>query len=414
MSGKTQSRYEVLIIGGGPAGSTAAILLSKAGWSVALVEKGSFPRQKVCGEFISATSIPLLFELGVGEQFLALAGPEITRVGLYSGDTVLEAPMPSRDGESARWGRALGRDRLDLLLLDSARRAGAHVWQPCRAISATKEPHEWRCTIEGYGHVTELSAPVVIHAGGSVEKGPFDSVQRDALDRDLLAFKAHFHDLNIPESVMPLLAFPGGYGGLVKSDGGKTSLSCCIRRDMLQRCRERSHERAGQVVLQHILHSCTELRSVFAQAKLEGNWLAAGPVRPGFKSPYRAGVFMAGNSAGEAHPIIAEGISMAMQSAWLLTNCLVSDKRSLMRNPDPTAVGRAYASEWRAAFGVRIRAASLFAQLAMSPAASTVCKPILRHMPQLITMGAELSGKSKALEHLTCSQTELSGGHFRS
>src|SRR4026209_1203731 len=73
---KTPSRYGVLIVGGGPAGSTAAILLSKAGWSVALIEKASFPRPKVCGEFISAASFPLLFELGVGKQFVALAGPE--------------------------------------------------------------------------------------------------------------------------------------------------------------------------------------------------------------------------------------------------------------------------------------------------------------------------------------------------
>lgn len=407
MSRKAQSRYEVLIVGGGPAGSTAAALFSKAGWSVALVEKTRFPRHKVCGEYISATSLPLLFELGIGEQFLSLAGPEITRVGLYSGDTVVEAPMPGLDAQSARWGRALGRDQLDLLLLEAARRAGAHIWQPCRAVSVTKDAQEWRCTAAGDKHVADLSAPVVIHAGGSIERGPFASDHRSAHDSDLIAFKAHFRDLNIPDSVMPMLAFPGGYGGLVKSDGGRTSLSCCIRRDMLRRCREGSHERAGQSVLQHILQSCTELRSVFARAKLEGNWLAAGPVRPGFKNPYSDGVFLAGNSAGEAHPIIAEGISMAMQSAWLLTKCLVSEKRSLVRNSDLTAVGRAYANEWHKAFGLRIRAANLFAQLAMSPGASTICKPILRQMPQLVTLGAKLSGKSKGLERLSCSQTGI-------
>jgi flavin-dependent dehydrogenase len=410
---KVQPGYDALIVGGGPAGSTAAVLLSKAGWSVALVEKASFPRHKVCGEFVSATSFPLLFELGIGERFLALAGPEITHVGLYSGDTVVKAPMPSLDGRNAKWGRALGRDQLDLLLVEAAQKAGAHVWQPCRAISVKQDSHHWRCTIESDRRTIELSAPVVIHAGGSLEKGPFASVQGDAHDRDLLAFKAHFLDLESSDAVMPLLAFPGGYGGLVKTDGGKTSLSCCIRRDMLQRCREGRRERAGQSVLRHILCSCPELRATFAHARLNGNWLAAGPVRPGLKSPYRNGVFMTGNSAGEAHPIIAEGISMAMQSAWLLAKILVSDTRLLTRNSDLMAVGRAYASEWQAEFSLRVRAAGLFAQLAMSPAASFICKPILQYVPQLMTFGAKLSGKSKAMEHLASPQTALSEGHFR-
>jgi flavin-dependent dehydrogenase len=397
---KTPSRYDVLIVGGGPAGSTAAILLSKAGWSVALIEKASFPRPKVCGEFISATSFPLLFELGVGKQFVALAGPEITHVGLYSADTVIEAPMPGLHQQSGRWGRALGRDQLDLLLLEAARKAGAHVWQPYRAISMTRNTNEWACAIARDGHVTELSAQVLINAAGSLEKGPFFSGQHIARDDDLLAFKAHFRDLNVRDAVMPLLAFPGGYGGLVKSDGRKVSLSCCIRRDVLQWCRKGSQERAGQAVLRHILQSCRELHPSFTHAKLEGNWLAAGPIRPGFRSPYRNGVFMVGNSAGEAHPIIAEGISMAIQSAWLLAKCLISEAHPLLSSSDPAALGSVYTNDWYAAFGLRVRAANLFAHLAMSPGANIFCKPILQHIPQLMTLGAKLSGKSRPLEGL--------------
>jgi flavin-dependent dehydrogenase len=56
--------YDALVIGGGPAGATTALLLARAGWSVALVERKAFPRRKVCGEFISATSEPLLRDLG--------------------------------------------------------------------------------------------------------------------------------------------------------------------------------------------------------------------------------------------------------------------------------------------------------------------------------------------------------------
>src|SRR5262245_17700806 len=74
MSGET---YEALVLGGGPAGATAALLLARAGWHVAIVEKSTFPRRKVCGEFISATTLPLLRALGIADSYLALAGPEV-------------------------------------------------------------------------------------------------------------------------------------------------------------------------------------------------------------------------------------------------------------------------------------------------------------------------------------------------
>src|SRR5262245_44408633 len=86
--------FDSLIIGGGPGGSTAAALLARAGWSVAVIEKASFPRPKVCGEFISATNRTLFEQLGLTEAFLDQAGPEIRHVGLFTGAAKLTAPMP--------------------------------------------------------------------------------------------------------------------------------------------------------------------------------------------------------------------------------------------------------------------------------------------------------------------------------
>src|SRR5581483_5466827 len=126
-------RYDALIVGAGPAGSVAARLLAQAGWDVALVERAVFPRRKVCGEFISAATLPVLEACGVAEAFSAAAGPQVRRVGIYAGDVALAAP-----GEKA-WGRALGREHLDLLLRDAAVTAGARLYQPMAVQSLARD-----------------------------------------------------------------------------------------------------------------------------------------------------------------------------------------------------------------------------------------------------------------------------------
>src|SRR5471030_2295930 len=104
--------YDAVVIGAGPAGSAAAQLLAQAGWRVALVEKVEFPRRKVCGEFISATTWPVLQACGVADAFAAAAGPVVTQVGVYAGAAMLAAP------DVKNWGRALGREHLDVMLRD--------------------------------------------------------------------------------------------------------------------------------------------------------------------------------------------------------------------------------------------------------------------------------------------------------
>ena len=86
--------FDAVVLGAGPAGATAALLLARAGWSVALVEKTAFPRRKVCGEYLSATNLPLLRELGLSERFLEVAGPDVRRVEIFAGRETVVSDMP--------------------------------------------------------------------------------------------------------------------------------------------------------------------------------------------------------------------------------------------------------------------------------------------------------------------------------
>jgi flavin-dependent dehydrogenase len=389
----TGGSYDAVVIGGGPAGSTTALLLAQRGWQVALVEKSAFPRKKVCGEFISATNIPLLDRLGVGALWRAEAGPEIRRVGLFCGDRVAEAPMPA--ARSGPFGRALGRDVLDHALMEQARAAGVEVFQPWRAVSVEKHGVVQSVLIDGKGRQAVLTAPVIIAAHGSWETGKLPS-QPDRVNRagDLLGFKAHFLHASLRPDLMPLVVFPGGYGGLVWADRRRLSLSCCIRRDMLGMVRQKYGKlAAGEALSRHMMHACRGVREAIGGATLDGRWLAAGPMRPGIRAGYADDIFRVGNSAGECHPIVAEGITMAIQSAWLLASALAET-----RPRDPASrklAGARYARAWRRLFELRVRSAAAFASIALSPVGRAGMQISVTALPQLQTIGAALIGKNR-------------------
>jgi flavin-dependent dehydrogenase len=305
--------------------------------------------------------------------------------------------MPAVSGQHGKWGRALGRDHFDLLMLEASVRAGADLWQPCRVASVESLGQGWRCEIGHGDDSASLFARMIIAANGSWEKSPWlpDCWGPHRLS-DLLAFKARFDGADLASDLMSLLVFPGGYGGMVRSDAGRVSLSCCISRRTLDQCRK-SEERAGDAVLRHLRYSCKGVADALKHARLQGTWLSAGPIRPGIRAAFVKGVFRVGNAAGEAHPIIAEGISIAVQSAWLLCRTLLSKQDSLDNAPIVAEVGHAYAASWRAQFAGRIHAAAVFAHALMHPESAALALALPRRFPALITLCAALSGKTKQI-----------------
>jgi flavin-dependent dehydrogenase len=339
--------------------------------------------------------------MGVYEEFAGMAGPEVREVGLAAGKRLVTAPLP-KAGWCA-WGRALSRERLDTLLLSRAANHGAVVFQPYSAVSIGREGEGFTCTVRHVERREEvrLRARVVIAAHGSWEPGALPTQHRRTVMRpgDLLAFKGHFTGTALPESLMPLVLFRDGYAGLVHCDGGRVSASCCIRWDRLERIRRQwPGLSAAEATFEYVPSECAAMREWMRSARREGPLLAAGPIRPGIRGTGQDGLFLVGNAAGEPQPAIAEGITMAMQSSWLLCRELIARRGEVMDGKQSRAAlgeaGEAYARQWRRYLAPRIRVASVFANVGMRPIPVAAGMPIVRAMPSLLTLGARLAGKA--------------------
>ncbi|MEO6986167.1 MAG: FAD-dependent oxidoreductase [Paralcaligenes sp.] len=407
-------QYDVLVIGAGPAGSSTAILLARKGWRVALIEKADFPRRKVCGECIAASNMPLLDALGIGQAARDLAGPPLRHVALIFRDRMVRAELPSFNDRRHPWGYALGREGLDALLLEQAGNAGAVVFCPWTVLTMEGAPGHMSCTIqEVQSRETRiLAAPIIISACGSWEthRGTnYTSSRESAMaaakagtrpsihhDSDLFAFKANFSSTGLPNGLLPVLSFRGGYGGMVLEGRSLATLAFCIRRDTLAACRHAKYgATAAQAALAYVRQACREADLMLAGSERCGSWLSIGPIRPGVRLAQGNGsLFLVGNAAGEAHPIIGEGISMALQGAWLLAEALLAQgphARTSKEHQDRAQ--RGYMAAWRRAFVPRIRFAAAFAHIAMRPTLMGTVFPVLQRYPWLLTHAAAWSGK---------------------
>src|SRR5256885_1583481 len=116
----------IVVIGAGPAGSVASTLLARAGLAVILIEQHRFPRDKVCGECLSALGLDVLTRLGATDHLVCCGAVPLCRTLIHAADgSSLCIPLP-------RAMRGISRERLDEELLELAKESGAHVMQPAR------------------------------------------------------------------------------------------------------------------------------------------------------------------------------------------------------------------------------------------------------------------------------------------
>ena len=305
----TRRAIENLVIGGGPAGSMAALRLAESGRDVVLVEKERGPHHKVCGEFLSGEAVAYLQEAGI--DLHALGARTIGQVRLHSGQRAVEALLPFR-------AMSLSRCALDEAMLTRARVAGCAARRGVVVASLTREGELWRADVRGG---EPIWARAVFLATGKHEVRGWPRGR--GTQPDLVGFKMHWKlrpkQSSALRGVMELFLFTGGYGGMSLVEGDAVTLCFVIQRKRLQQAGGWAR------VLQTIRDSnrCLQERLEGAEALYEKP-LAISPIPYGYLGGEDRGVWCVGDQAAVIPSFTGDGMSIALHSAALAVQMYVA------------------------------------------------------------------------------------------
>src|SRR5262245_28437391 len=167
MSSSERQVVDVVVVGGGPAGSVAALELARGGFTVVVLERELVPREKVCGEYLCPAGVEWLGRLDVLDQVLQRAHRKVTRIRIVApGGAVVDGRFTASDG-TRPFALSVARQDLDDALLGCARRAGAQLRLGARAVDVVRTEHgvEVRALEHG-GDARRYLAQIVIGADG--------------------------------------------------------------------------------------------------------------------------------------------------------------------------------------------------------------------------------------------------------
>jgi flavin-dependent dehydrogenase len=354
---------EIIIIGAGLAGLTAARELAAAGRDVLIFEKQRFPHHKVCGEYLSREVVPYLEKAGIplGDA------PVIDELVLGSpGGRRLACNLPLG-------GIGISRYALDNRLYQAAEKAGARfVWEPVESV-VFEAPY---FKVRSRGGAWQAN-----HVLGTWGK-------RSGLDRTQsryffsksspwMGIKMHYQ-AHYPSHQVGLYGFKGGYAGLSVTETGAVNFCYLIHRE---RFRETPN-----------LASCTRkllkehpgLAAVLdtAQPLFEAP-LGISNIYFGGKGLVEDHILMSGDAARLIHPLCGNGMAMAIQGGRLQAKIL--SRHGGASTADRKLLEREFTKEWQKEFRTRLWVGARLQEILTSPVgmdlgirAAALAPPLLR------------------------------------
>jgi menaquinone-9 beta-reductase len=310
----------VVVVGAGPAGAATAILLAESGLSVILLDRARFPRDKVCGEYLSPEGSRILDRLGVLQTVLAQDARPLRGMRILAPDgTLLIGDYPGADGRSDRpCALSVRRRILDHVLVARARAAGVTVREGVRAIDLLREGRQVTGIVvesleagRRVGPPERLPARLVVAADGRASvvvqrlglRRPHAWLRRLALVADVAGARGD------PERGEIVLA-PPAYSILNPVADGVGNLSLVIP---LEEARRHKADLAGY--FDGVTRALPGFRERLRDARRLGPVLALGPLAYRVARPREGGVILVGDAAGFLDPFTGEGIYAALRSA---------------------------------------------------------------------------------------------------
>lgn len=361
--------HDAIVIGGGLAGCSTALQLARRNHDVVLVEKATYPRHKLCGEFLSPEAQASFRRLGVLESIDDAGATSIASARLTGPrGTVAEQSLP----ETAL---GLSRYRLDALLFRRACEEGVDGRQNTRATAITGSLNGGFTVQTNSG---TLDGRLVVGAYGR-RSGIDRKLNRPFFDNpsEYVAFKAHYAGPSdaVAETI-EVHAAPGGYCGVGPVEEGRVTVCWIGTTTALKAARGSPNE---------MLHNTLCQNPILADrlaplTRVSDRFEAVSRVPLTTKEQIVDDVCMVGDSAGMIAPLCGDGMAMALRTADLFAP-LASDFLSGRRTAK--AFREAYQQQWNHRFRRRLRLGRWMHAAAFQPMAATALLSVCRTVPPL-------------------------------
>ncbi len=304
---------DVLIVGAGPSGATAATVLARAGARVLMVDRARFPRDKLCGDTLNPGTLAILRRLGMAacpdREGLPIDGMLVTGEARVSIRGRYPHPLT---------GRAISRRDLDAALVREATAAGAAfdsgVTVQAPFITAPgRETTIGGVWVGGARRARAVRARVTIAADGRRSVLAFAlGLARHPERPRRWAIGAYFDGVTGLSSVGEMHVRRSRYIGVSPQPGGAANVCLVIPSHPADRAMA-----SPAALLDHAVHSDPLLRGRFASARLMQPPVVLGPLAVDVRAPAPDGLLLAGDAAGFVDPITGDGLRFAIRGGEL-------------------------------------------------------------------------------------------------